>query len=295
MSPWIETAHAALRYSHIAVGFAGLPLFWIPVLTKKGSRVHVLTGRMFLCCATFVGLSGLASSVWAIVDPRSFSPGLWTNAGPREAPYIAESLRFFFAMLAFLSMAVLASVVFGVAAIRTRRDHARLRHPFLLTVQTAQIVAALGLAAFGGWNLVLGFSDAHPLPEASTAKYWIPFALGGVSAIGGATDLRYILQPRPTPMSWWYKHMQNMAGVGIGFHTAILVFGASRFLAPYLPGAWQLAPWLLPAIVGLPVLSYWTRRYQKKFGEFAPPQRPSPAYSAAAEKSTTPRIPGSAD
>jgi hypothetical protein len=68
-------------------------------------------------------------------------------------------------------------------------------------------------------------------------------------------------------MAWWYKHMENMLGVGIGFHTAFLVFGMSRLFEVRLPTPWQLLPWLLPTAIGLPAIAIWKRYYQRKFGE----------------------------
>ena len=68
-------------------------------------------------------------------------------------------------------------------------------------------------------------------------------------------------------MAWWYKHMENMIGIGIGFHTAFLVLGLNRMLNVQLRGPWQIIPWLLPAAVGLPAAVLWTRYYKRKFGE----------------------------
>jgi hypothetical protein len=94
--------------------------------------------------------------------------------------------------------------------------------------------------------------------------------LGLLGVHSAWTELRYIFQPRPTPMAWFYKHMENMLGVGIGFHTAFLVFGAFRFLPFRLEGGWQLVPWLLPSLIGIPATHWWIHTYKRRFGEQEP-------------------------
>ena len=41
-----------------------------------------------------------------------------------------------------------------------------------------------------------------------------------------------------------------MFGTGIAFHTAFLVFGASRLFGYYLRGPLALLPWILPPLIG---------------------------------------------
>ena len=66
----------------------------------------------------------------------------------------------------------------------------------------------------------------------------------------------------------WYKHMEEMVGSGIAFHTAFLVFGARRlFGSALIQGTWSFLPWILPIALGLPALHFWTHFYKRKFGE----------------------------
>jgi hypothetical protein len=273
MSDVVDFGHQLLRYSHIGAAFLGLALYWIPIFAVKGSRLHIRIGKIFIWCAAYVGTTGLISSSWAILDPLSFVSGTGAPRDPQALPYQIERLRFFFSILGFLSLGILCGVVFGIRVIRTRQAHEKLPSPLLLGLESAMGLASFGLAIYGMWNLYLAFTGQHFLRPAETGKYWIPTVLGLFGLLGTSEDLKYILRPRPTPMAWWYKHMENMIGIGIGFHTAFLVFGLNRLVNFQLSGPWQLVPWLLPATIGLPASVLWTRYYKRKFGELEPARR----------------------
>ena len=43
-----EAIHQILRWTHIAIGFTILVVFWIPVLSKKGGRLHIAAGKVYV-------------------------------------------------------------------------------------------------------------------------------------------------------------------------------------------------------------------------------------------------------
>ena len=57
---------------------------------------------------------------------------------------------------------------------------------------------------------------------------------------------------------------------GIAVHTAMLVFGTTRTLHMTFTGAAAYVPWLLPTVLGLPLL-LWTIRRDRR--ALAPPSR----------------------
>lgn len=264
----LDVIHRAVRLSHVCVGFVGLALFWIPVFARKGGPLHIRTGRLFVYCAYYVGVTGLMASIWALVHPASFfgDPAL-QRVAPEQVPYERESARFLFSITGFLALLILAGTVFGVRIVRTRDDHARLASPLVLTLVIALGVWSLALTVYGASSLLACYAGWHWLPAEAAGRYWINAILGVVGVSGVAGDLRYMLRPRATPMAWWYKHMECMLGAGIGFHAAFFVFGTWRLLRIELQGAWQLVPWLLPFAVGVPAMALWIRYYERKFGE----------------------------
>jgi hypothetical protein len=276
----IDALHQGLRYAHVAAGFVGLALFWVPVFAKKGGRLHVRAGWAFACCAGFVGVTGLAASAWALVDIQSFAGARMGRIPVEERPRILEEARFLYAILGYLSLAVVSGLWFGLRVVRTRQRHEALRTPLVIGLHAATLLWALGLLALGASNLVAGYTGTH-LPPGAANKYWVPAVLGLLGALAARDDLRYVLRPRPTRMAWWYKHMENMLGVGIAFHTAFLVFGVHRLFAVRLSGAWQLLPWVLPAAIGVPAIHVWVRAYQRRFGEL--PEKSAPREPSAEE------------
>jgi hypothetical protein len=261
-----ETTHRWLLISHIVAGAIGLPVFWIPVFAKKGGRLHIRAGQVFVWCAYWVTLTGLVFSVWGLTHPTSLL-GSSRPIKPESLPYVIEKLRFFYSILGFLSLAVLAGIILGVRVIRTRHDHEKLRGPLVIGVESALGLWSLGLAADGLWTVLACYGGWHPLltSPGQGQRYWINVFLGLLGIYGVWGDLRFVLRPRESPMAWWYMHMECMLGAGIGFHTAFMVFGANRLLKLELEGVWNLLPWVLPSAIGIPATAKWVGYYRRKF------------------------------
>ena len=251
-----ETMHDLLRALHISTGFVGLAAFWIPVLVRKGGRLHVAAGRVFAACAYVVALTALGSTAWALLHPAS-----WAGAAVTLGEIPPDQIMFV-AILGFLGLLLLDGVEQGVRAMGTRHQPDRFvgwRRRFLCHAMGA---AGLALAGFGFYHVVRG----------GGGLFWIPVALGGASFAGYFDDRRSLANPRPTPMAWWYTHMGGMIGSGIAFHTAFLVFGGQRLWGGALmQGGWSFLPWILPSVLGFPALYFWTRHYKRKFGELPQP------------------------
>ena len=69
-------------------------------------------------------------------------------------------------------------------------------------------------------------------------------------------------------MWWWFSHMNLMVGSLIASITAFLVLNGRIF---NLPSEMAWIPWVLPAIIGSPLTSYWANKYRKQFkvGKYA--------------------------
>ncbi len=57
--------------------------------------------------------------------------------------------------------------------------------------------------------------------------------------------------------TWVIRHIGMMLGGYIATFTAFLVVNVTLVSLPWLP-------WLLPTIIGTPLIAYWTRKYQPK-------------------------------
>ena len=87
----------------------------------------------------------------------------------------------------------------------------------------------------------------------------IVFLIVPIGLIVGLRNMHYASRTSATPDEYRREHLTSLLTAGITLHTAFLVFGSSRSLGLHLPGMLQLLPWVLPALVGLPVIA-WLRR-----------------------------------
>ena len=259
-----ELIHEALRYSHIFLGFVGLVAFWIPVVAKKGGRVHVWCGKVFAFCGYVVAITAIASCWWLLIHPATWS------GKPITLGDVPLNQIMFVAILAFLGTLLLKGLETGLAVIRTRRRPETFDSVRLRTVYWLEGASATALFVFGAACLVLG----------KGALFAIPLALGIIGIQEFRSDQKFLAEPRPTPMAWWYKHMEAMIGNGVAFHTAFLVFGARGVIGGVLEGPLALLPWVLPTAIAIPALHFWIRSYKRKFGEL-PREAGEPAPSQA--------------
>jgi hypothetical protein len=262
-----STLHQTLRWIHILFGFVGLAVFWAPVFAKKGGRLHIRAGKIFVICAYVVGVSAVFSCAWALLDPRSFA-GLSATLRAERVVEISSDVRFFFAFLGVLGLLLVNAVEGGIPVLRTRGNPDRLDSWRLRAVHVGLGAASAALLACGVWQLAQG----------GGTRYWIWVGIGALVLGDARGAWKHMKNPLPTPMAWWYRHMECMLGAGIAFHTAFAVFGASRLMGVQLEGGMALVPWVLPSLIGVPAITIWTRHYKRKFGEMSQPRRgPVPA------------------
>jgi uncharacterized membrane protein len=87
----------------------------------------------------------------------------------------------------------------------------------------------------------------------------IVFGLLGASLAAQDAKLFYdiIKQNEILKNKWLLRHISMMLGGYIATFTAFIVVNISLQSLPWLP-------WLLPTIVGTPLIAYWTKKYQPK-------------------------------
>jgi len=241
----MTTLHTLLVNAHIVVGAVALVLFWIPAFSRKGSTLHVQSGRFYAYAMYFVSVSAFLSSVMVLADPIGIRrPGL--EMDPEDAVELAELFRMFSLFLLMLSVLVFASIRHGLAALRVRQQpdaiKSRLHRGMLLTL------GALGIVVLG-----IGLADTR----------WLLIIFGGISisgAIGMFRDTRIEQFTRGQQLK---AHLSGLIGSGIGAYTAFFAFGGSRLFAELLPGQWQVVSWVVAPVIGTIAIQRLSRRYQR--------------------------------
>ncbi|MFT6033246.1 MAG: hypothetical protein ACI854_001780 [Arenicella sp.] len=241
-------AYQALLFIHVAIGFLSLILFWIPVVTKKGSPLHIRTGHWYAKAMYIVGFSALVLGLMLMIDPIAFKfPD--NDFSVERTVRIAEQLRSNGLFLLAISVLVLVGVRHGLQSVKAKGNQALMRRADSLVINIA-------LLAVGIW-LALTATGGSPM----SVLYYIFAALCSVTAI---SNLRFCLKQKVTRGEQIIAHIGSIIGAGIGSHTAFFVFGANRFLSELLTGYVVIVPWILPSVVGTLIIFQQSRKYRPR-------------------------------
>lgn len=238
-----------LYWLHVPAALSSVPAFWTATLTRKGGRVHVLSGRWFAYGMIFAALSGAAMAVIILADPLARMAGAETWTDERRAA-VAAAREGFSWFLLYLSVITAWPSYHGLRVVRSRRDPAALKNPLHLALAWVPALGSVGVVLFA---LMSGGNFAP--------------VLLGMSPIGvGLTFLAvgYLRDPARTRGQWRVEHLVSMLAAGIAMHTAFAVFFLGRVLDIHLPGALAILPWVLPTIVGVPAIVIWSRREERR-------------------------------
>jgi hypothetical protein len=237
------------RWIHIAFGSVALLAFWIPAIAPKGGRLHVRVGWLYVACMSVVVLTAFTMSGMAFTAPlsiRNFSQPL---SSEQATGFIRRSRELAF-FLAYLGGVTLAAGWQGIRVLRTRRDPKSLRGPFTFAMNVAVIAAAIGVLAFG-----------------ITERTWAFMGMSSVGMIVGGGNLSYLRKGPQSKMHWWYEHLASMIATGIAGYTAFLVFGGSRMFPALARTQFFALVWILPTLIGVPVIFTAVAIYKRKFHE----------------------------
>ncbi len=228
-----------LRGLHILGGGLGLASLAVPLLSKKGGRIHRRAGWIFVSGMTISSATGLVMTVLWLGWPEVFKPG--------ESP---EALQASAAFLGTLSLLTTAALWSGLRAFARKRSAAP--QPSLIDVGLPLVLAVAGVATGA-----LGLTRGRGL--------WVLFA---AIEIGNAiADLRFVLRPLSSPRAWWYQHMRAMMIACITALTAFLVVAMGRTVGSWLPPSLAFVPWIAPSLIAVPSFAWWTRAMRRRLGE----------------------------
>lgn len=195
---------------HIASGILSLVSGLIAILSKKGLKVHRLSGMIFFISMLVVAASAIFIS-------------------------ILKSNQF----LLLIGIFAFYQDYSGFRAIRNKQLKPSWLDWFVLIVA--------GVNAFFmiySMNLVL-------------------MVFGGICSylvIGSVRIFILTVRGKEIPkLLWLSRHIGMMLGAYIATLTAFLVVNVRRFEPAWLP-------WLLPSMIGVPLILYWTRKYTLKPG-----------------------------
>ena len=232
----IHHAFETLIALHIITGAPGLICFWLPVVARKGGRLHRISGRLFVILMLATASLAAMMATMTLAFPTATHPHLQMHRVFKDEDMIRGIFGW---MMLYLAALTLNLAIYGQACIANRMKHARNRSAPHLASQIILMVASINCAVQG---LVLG-----------------QLMMMGMSTIGlatVATNLWFMLRSNPSQTEWLTEHIKALVGTGISVYTAFFAFGAVR-LMPEL----ALSPllWSLPLAVGLGLIFYHQR------------------------------------
>ncbi len=239
----MDTLHDGFRYVHIVGGFIGLFLYWVPILSKKGSYLHRKAGTYWVWLARLV----LAT---AFIGVMMYIPKLLASG---KTPFSHPDSYAFIMFLGYLAVVTYVITLFAVEVLKYKKDVTQLASPMMKSMAYLCILLSVWIVFFA-----LVYNPQTKL---------VLLALSPVGLTTGWGMLNYMKGKQTSQRAWLYEHLGSMIGAGIAFHTAFTVFGMSRLFDLGLTGALAVIPWVLPAIIGIPASVIWRRHYQKKFKE----------------------------
>ena len=211
--------------AHLACAFGATAVFWIPIAASKGGPLHVRAGRLYVRLIYLTALTGAPLAVSLFV--RAAEPGARHTA----------------AFLAYLITILVMPVLHGVRVARAARNGAPVRS--IAHTALCLIAIAAGIALFAA---------------AIVWRVWPYALLSPIGPVMGVRALRY--STRLNIPGWREEHIVAMVMSGIAVHTALLVFGLGRTLHVTLTGVSAYIPWVLPTLIGLPLL-WWRVRQER--------------------------------
>ncbi len=213
---------SAFALPHALVGTVALIAFWFAAISRKGSRCHILTGRVHLLAMAAIVITALPLT---------------------SAMYLKGSLVWS-AFLGYLVILVSHNSLVAWRAIRLKRDFARFNNPIYRI--------GAGLTALAGLAIVaLGIQHGAV----------ILIAFGGVGLLAVRDAWSLIQTGQPTG-NWWLKqHLGAMIGNGIAVHIAFLQIGLGRVLRGLDIHAVIMLAWMLPLAVGIAAGFWMSRKY----------------------------------
>ena len=243
----MSALHSVLLYIHIGLGSMALLLYWLPVISKKGSRLHIRAGQVFYYFMLTVSASGMLMSLLGLFDPV----GIYAAGKALTEAQLQRMLVWripFSQFLLLLSLLTWVTVRHAIGVLKARDDRTMLRKlsyqgPVWLMFPTATYVMFQGIQI--GMSLLIIFSI--------------------VSLITAVNITRYAYKAQIAPRAWIIEHFSAMVGSGIAVYTAFFAAGGRRLLAQWLPGDWQLLTWLLAPSLGVLTLLFFTAYYKKKY------------------------------
>jgi hypothetical protein len=216
----VSSILAGILPIHLLCAAGATVTFWIAAVAGKGGRLHRAAGRWFSRLAYLTAATGAAMAAMRLAMP--------TPAAERQTMWL----------VLYVLLIIVAPVEHGLRVVTARAEPVLVRSRWHAFLTLGAMVASVAL-----------------VPAALLWERWHFLIVAPIGLGVGLRQLAYASRPHATRPEWEREHLTSLLTAGITLHTALLVFGTTRSLGLASTGVASLWPWILPAIVGLPMIS----------------------------------------
>jgi len=222
----MNTLIQILLIIHICAGFTSIILFWVPIISKKGSRSHIKSGKLYVYAMWVVTITAALLCIKNVIIGR-----------------VASAI-----FLGFISLITAKPLWHGISILNKTADHERLRK-----VKTLLNGLIVSWAIFMLWY-------AQSEPEKGHVLMYI-FSILGFTAL---PELIRGLKKLPLRRNKIQIHAVEMTSTAIAAYTAFFAFGGREFFGSLLTGNLMIIPWVLPGVLGTFANIYFAKKYSSK-------------------------------
>ncbi|MCX6213363.1 DUF2306 domain-containing protein [Spirosoma sp.] len=223
----MKTVILSLLILHIATGITALLVGLIPMITKKGGRLHNRVGLIYVYCMITVAVSALLLCV----------------------------LQPFKMMRLFLTGIAVFSFYLSMTGWRATKQKKAGPNSFDKGLTFITLLVSLAMIGFG----------IHLLIQYGLSFFPILFTFFGLLTLTFASrDIQSMMRPTEK-MHWFFQHFTRMGGSYIATFTAALVTNMPHVLPANAPEWMATVSWMAPTLVGSVIIGWTVRYYKIKF------------------------------
>lgn len=224
----MDTISKLLLGLHVAAGFTSIIVFWIPIFLKKGSKLHIKIGKLYMALMWVVVLSA------AILSIKNVIIGSYIMA----------------IFLGFLTLITANPLWYGIAILKNKKEISP-------SYQRKHMIFH-GLIFIAG---ILLFSYGVYLKGQNAGVLMLIF---GVLGMLTGKDVYEMYKAPNSKSNWIEVHIEGMLTSGIAAYTAFAVFGGRTFFGEWFTGYLSVIPWVAPTVIGVILIKYYKKSYLKK-------------------------------
>jgi hypothetical protein len=213
---------------HVAFGFTGLGLFWLPMVMKKGGKWHRLSGNAYVV------------AMWVVVATASLLSIRNVVVGNTDKA----------AFLGFIALITANPLWYGIAILKQKRQFSRAFLNMHLILDVAVFMYSVLLLVVGTVLQRQGVSLLM-LVFGSLGLTVVPSILRRLRGVQADTDR---IQ----------GHIIGLMTTGIAAYTAFFVFGGYTWMQDLLPNNWGIVLWVAPGVVGGIGINYSVKYFKSK-------------------------------